>query len=171
MLAFLRACSDIRRGRSTLQALLSGPSSARPALPGILSGAGTPAASTAIGERDGAESAGCWWKTHLARTCRSLVALKVAAEDGTVPDEISRAIARLNFPMRHAYHAESWKQIKNFWWAITKESKKDVLWKARKTTARVVYTTLVPPYHRSQPNIMERVYPSMFESHYDLSVQ
>ena len=97
--------------------------------------------------------------------------MQVAAKDGTVPDEISRAIARLNFLMLHAYNAESWKQFKHFWWAITKESKKEVLWNARKKTSRVVYRTLVPPYHRSQPSIMERVCFSMLESHYDLSVQ
>ena len=171
MIAILLACNDIRRGISTLQALLSGPSSARPALPEILSGADTPAASAARGERDGAESAGCWWKTHLARTCRSLVALKDGAEDGTVPDEISRAIVRLNFLMRHAYNAESWKQFQNFWRTITKDSNKYVLWKARKKTARVVHSPVVSPCHRSQPNIMEMAYPSMLESHYDLSVQ
>ena len=33
---------------------------------------------------DAADLAGCWWKTHLAQTCRSLVALKNAAEAGRV---------------------------------------------------------------------------------------
>ena len=51
---------------------------------------------------DAAESAGCWWKTHLVQSCRSLVALKNAAEDGRGPDQINRAIGRLNFLMRHA---------------------------------------------------------------------
>ena len=49
-----------------------------------------------------AESVGCWWKTQLVQTCRSLVALKNAAEDGRVSDQINRVSGRLNFLVRHA---------------------------------------------------------------------
>ena len=48
---------------------------------------------------DAAESVGCWLKTHLTQTYRSLVALKNAGVDGRASDQINRAIGRLNFLM------------------------------------------------------------------------
>ena len=67
MSALLRACNDLRRGISTFQVLLSGASSVRPVMP--------PASAAEPAQQRSAETpaepAGCWWKTHLAQTCRS----------------------------------------------------------------------------------------------------
>ena len=80
------------------------------------------------GAETAAESVGCWWKTHLAQTCRSLVALKNAAEDGRVLDQINRAIGRLNFLMRHASSSDGKQQFPRFWRALTEEVKTEALW-------------------------------------------
>ena len=82
-----------------MQALLSASSSST--LP-------MPEASVAEPEKERADSAGslgCWWKTTLSQTCRSLVALKNTAPDGSVAEQIYRAIVRLNFLMRYASNA------------------------------------------------------------------
>ena len=109
--------------RSTLQALISGPSSARPQMP--TASAAEPTRQR--GAETPAESAGCRWKTHLAQTCRSLVALKNAAEDGRVLDQINQAIGRLNFLMRHASSSDGKQQFPRFWEALTEEGKTEAL--------------------------------------------
>merc|ERR1712051_1128440 len=78
--AWGRVCNDICRGRTMLQVLLSGTSSARPQM--STASAAEPAQQR--GAETPAESAGCWWMTHLVQTCSSLVALKNAAEAGRV---------------------------------------------------------------------------------------
>ena len=108
--ACVRVCNEIRRGRSTLQVLLSGPSSARPQM--STASAAEPAQQR--GAETPAESAGCWWKAHLVQACRSLVALKSAAEDGRVSDQINRAIGRLNFLVRHASNFDGQRQLPRF---------------------------------------------------------
>ena len=90
-----------------LQVLLSGTSSARPQM--STASAAEPAQQR--GAETPAESAGCWWKTHLVQTCRYLLALKNAAEDGRVSDQINRVIGRLNFLMRHATNFDSKRQL------------------------------------------------------------
>ena len=103
-----------------------------------------------------AESVGCWWKTHLAQTCRSLVALKNAAEDGRAPYHINRASGRLDFLTRHASNTDGNQQFPRLWRALTQAANTETIWKARTHTARITCHPGAPPFHRSELKARER---------------